>query len=129
MHNNLEPPIFNPKNFMPFNMLVINRNENEIQIRFQHTNRFNFLMVEELNEAFPDLGKHSGNAFLFDFTGISFIDTTGFRYLFFLLQKGREHKFDYHICNLSDEVKELIGKIDMELPPEIFSVKEEESCS
>ena len=110
-------------------MLVINQNENEIQIRFQNTNRFNFLMVEELNEAFPDLGKHSGGTIVFNFTGINFIDTTGFRYLLFLLAKGREHNFNYRISHLSDEVNELIKNVDIDFDLDSVLTKEPQSCS
>jgi len=110
-------------------MLVINRDESEIRIHFRNTNRFNFLMVEKLNESFPDLGQHSGDAFIFDFSGINFIDTTGFRYLLFLLKKGKEHKFDYRICNLSEEVKELIERTNMEFPSEIYSLASNETTS
>jgi len=110
-------------------MLVINRHKSEIQISFRNTNRFNFLAVEKLDKAFPDPGLYSGTVFVFDFSGISFIDTSGFRYLLFLLSKSREHNFDYRICNLSDEVKELIERIELDAPFDLQLFTKQELCS
>ncbi len=94
-------------------MVNINRRQNEIIISFQGTNRFNCFIADELEKHLPVFIKIKVCIITIDFQEIDFIDTSGFKFLIKLAVESREHDFTYKLCNLSEEVRELINRVDM----------------
>ena len=110
-------------------MFKITREENHFIVTFHNTNRFNCFIVEELSKQLSLFINSPGCKVSINFEGIDFIDSAGFNFFILLSDKAREHKFKYRICHMSDEVKELIKRIDLLDPPVKEALIETEPCN
>jgi len=98
-------------------MFKITREKNHFIITFHSTRRFNCFIVEELSKQLSLFISTPGCRVSVNFDGIEFIDSSGFKFLMTLARKAREHKFDFQLCHMSEEVKELISRIDLPYSP------------
>jgi len=61
-----------------------------------------------------ELVEEQGNSVLFDLDGIKFIDTSGFEVLLEITELARVCGSEFQLCNVSNDVMELINLLDLE---------------
>ena len=109
-------------------MFKITREKKHFIVTFHNTKRFNCFIVEELSKQLSLFISTPGCKVSVNFDGIEFIDSSGFNFLMILARKAREHKFDFQLCHMSEEVKELINRIDLPESAIKEAIVEAEPC-
>ena len=95
-------------------MLKIVKEEKLCKVELFQVNRLNTLFSELVQQQLKELVEEPGNSVLFNLEGIRFIDTSGFDVLIDIAQLAKKNGSDFHLCNVSDDVKELILLLDLE---------------
>jgi anti-anti-sigma factor len=77
-------------------------------------NRLNTLFSELVRQQLQELIREPGSEVIFNLEGIRFIDSSGFDVLQEIAAQAREAGSAFKLCNVSDEVKELILLLELE---------------
>lgn len=77
-------------------------------------NRFNTLFSELVKDQLMELVEETGITVIFDLKGIKFIDTSGFEVLKTLTEQARIFGSEFKLCNVTDDVKELMVLLELE---------------
>lgn len=93
-------------------MIKIHRDKQGFIVSFQNTNRLNCYVAEELKGLLPEFEQAKGCLVRINFEGITFIDTSGFQFLFELVKRSVEYDFSYRLCHVSEEVIELVRRVE-----------------
>ncbi len=89
-------------------MLKIEKKENQFKVELFQVNRLNTLFSDLVREQLADLIREPGAEVIFNLEGIRFIDTSGFEVLMEISDRAREFGSQFKLCNVSDDVRELI---------------------
>lgn len=92
-------------------MIKVHRNNQEFIVTFHITNRLNCFVAERLTGLLPEF-EQAQQMVKINFEGITFIDTSGFRFLFEFVRSTVEFDYSYRLCHVSDEVRELVEAVD-----------------
>lgn len=92
-------------------MINVHRDKQGFLVTFHNTNRLNCFVAEELTGLLPEFEQSKGSLVRINFKGITFIDTSGFQFLFELVKKSVEYGFPYRLCHVSEEVIELVDRV------------------
>ena len=95
-------------------MLKIVKEGNQCRVELFQVNRLNTLFSELVKEQLNDLIHEPGMEVIFNLEEIRFIDSSGFRVLLEITEKARENGIVFKLCNVTDEVKELIILLELE---------------
>ena len=79
-----------------------------------HVNRLNTLFSGLVKQQLQELVEESGTSVVFDLEGIRFIDTAGFEVLQDITEWASQHGNEFKLCNVTDDVKELIILLELE---------------
>ena len=108
-------------------MIKVHRNNQEFIVTFYNTNRLNCFAAEKLAGLLPEF-EQVQHLVRINFEGITFIDTSGFRFLFDFVRSSVEYEYPYRLCHVSDEIRELIEVVDHLEKETIVALKEAEPC-
>jgi len=89
-------------------MLKINKEGNQYKVELFQVNRLNTLFSELVQQQLQELVEEPGAHVVFNLEGIRFIDTAGFDVLLHINDHAHQHGSRFALCNVSDDVKELI---------------------
>lgn len=95
-------------------MLKIAKEENQYRVELFQVNRLNTLFSELVKEQLRELIEEPGAEVIFNLEGIRFIDTSGFEVLMEITDRAREVGSKFKLCNVSDDVKELVILLELE---------------
>jgi len=95
-------------------MLKIRKEGSEYRVELFRVNRFNTLFSELVKDQLKELVEETGMRVVFDLEGISFIDTSGFEVLKDITEHARIHGSEFELCNVTDDVKELMALLELE---------------
>ncbi len=94
-------------------MLKVAREEEKFIVSLFHVNKFNTLFSELIKEQLNDLVSVSGRHVIFNLAGIRFIDSSGFSTLKVAAEISQARGSHFQLCNVGDEVKELLSETDV----------------
>jgi anti-anti-sigma factor len=95
-------------------MLKIAKEENQYRVELFQVNRLNTLFSDLVREQLRELVEEHGAEVIFNLEGIQFIDTSGFDVLIEITEMAEANGNVFKLCNVTDEVKELIILMEME---------------
>ena len=89
-------------------MLKIAKDYDHYRVELFQVNKLNTLFSGLVYEQLRGLVEENGAKVVFDLDGISFIDSEGFRVLLQVSDLARLSGSEFKLCNVSEEVQELI---------------------
>lgn len=95
-------------------MLKIAKEGSEYRVELFQVNRLNTLFSELVKEQLKELVEEPGISVIFDLGGIRFIDSSGFEVLLTITEHARHYGSKFKLCNLTDDVKELMHLLELE---------------
>ena len=95
-------------------MLKIERDTNQYKVELFQVNRLNTLFSELVKQQLQELLVEPGTSVVFNLEDIRFIDTSGFEVLQEITQWAQQHGSQFKLCNVTDDVKELIVLLELE---------------
>jgi len=95
-------------------MLKIAKEENQYRVELFQVDRLNTLFSELVKEQLRELIEEPGADVVFNLEGIRFIDTSGFEVLMEITDRARQAGSQFKLCNVSDDVKELVIMLELE---------------
>ena len=95
-------------------MLKITRESYQCRVELFQVNKLNTLFSGLVKQQLQELVEESGTSVIFDLEGIKFIDTAGFEVLQEITSRAIHHGSSFKLCNVTDEVKELIILLELE---------------
>lgn len=95
-------------------MLKISKEESQYMVELFQVNRLNTLFSDLVKDQLRELIEEPGAEVLFNLEGIRFIDSSGFEVLMEITELARKHGSQLKLCNVTDEVRELINLQELE---------------
>ena len=95
-------------------MLKIAKEGNQYRVELFQVNRLNTLFSDLVKDQLRELIEEAGVEVIFNLEGIRFIDSSGFEVLMEISDRAREHGSQFKLCNVTDEVRELIIMLKLE---------------
>ncbi len=89
-------------------MLKIAKEDGRYLVSLFQVNKLNTLFSELIFQQLSDLVSEPGRKVIFNLQGVRFIDSSGFATLIRTTEIARAKSAEFKICNVSDEVMELI---------------------
>lgn len=103
-------------------MVRVKENKNNYFITIQKTDRLNALTGDILKDQLLRIVCRHKKKVVLSLAGIKFIDSSGVDALMTIVRRAREHDCSFRICDMSQEVYELIRlmkvRIVFEISPE-----------
>ncbi len=95
-------------------MLKVVKEDRRYRVELFQVNRLNTLFSDLVRQQLLELVEEPGVSVIFDLEGIRFIDTSGFEVLLTVHEHARLHGSTLKLCNLSDDVQELMMLLKLE---------------
>lgn len=95
-------------------MLKVAKEENAYRVQLFQVNRLNTLFSDLVREQLSELIRTRGTEVVFNLEGIRFIDSSGFDVLLEISKRARDSGSSFKLCNVGDDVRELISLLDLE---------------
>ncbi len=95
-------------------MLKIAKEKNQYRVELFQVNRLNTLFSDLVKQQLIELVQESGASVIFNLENIRFIDSSGFDVLLEVAQCARRHGNKFSLCNITDDVRELLILMDLE---------------
>ena len=95
-------------------MLKIANEGSQCRVELFQVNRLNTLFSSLVREQLQELVEEEGASVIFNLEGIRFIDTAGFQVLIEIAEHARQNGCQFKLCNVTEEVKELIILLELE---------------
>lgn len=102
-------------------MLKVAKEEDKFVVSLFNVNKFNILFSALVKEQLNDLVSVPGRHIIFNLSGIRFIDSSGFSTLKLAAEISQARGSRFQLCNVGDEVKELLSETDVYNAFEILS--------
>lgn len=94
--------------------MKIAREDNHCRVELFQVNRLNTLFSELVKEQLIELVEEPGNTVQFNLQDIRFIDSAGFDVLREVAQRAGEAGSRFQLCNVSEDVRELLVLTELE---------------
>ena len=95
-------------------MLKIAKEESQYRVELFQVNKLNTLFSGIVKQQLRELVDEPGVSVIFNLTGIRFIDSSGFDVLLEISERASHSGSQFKLCNISDDVRELIVLLDLE---------------
>jgi anti-anti-sigma factor len=95
-------------------MLKIAKEENQCRVELFQVNKLNTLFSELVKQQLIELVEECGTSVVFNLEEIHFIDSSGFDVLLEVSDRARELGSQLKLCNITDDVRELIILLELE---------------
>ena len=95
-------------------MLKIEKSKRGSKVELFQVNRFNTLFADLVRNQLAELVREPGAEVSFNLEGIRFIDSSGFAVLTEISELARECGSSFRLCNVTEDVKELIHLLGLE---------------
>ncbi len=95
-------------------MLKIAKEENQYRVELFQVNRLNTLFSDLVKQQLIELVEEPGVSVVFNLEDIRFIDSSGFDALLEVSECARMHGSQFSLCNISDDVRELLILLELE---------------
>ena len=95
-------------------MLKIAKEKNQYRVELFQVNRLNTLFSELVKQQLIELVEEPGASVVFNLEDIRFIDSSGFEVLLEASNRATMAGSKFSLCNITDEVRELIILMELE---------------
>ncbi|MBI9055578.1 MAG: STAS domain-containing protein [Bacteroidales bacterium] len=95
-------------------MLEVNKVENKYVVSFYNMNKLNVLNSNEIETKLFNLINQEGSSLALNFSGIKFIDSSGFDMLLKIYRVAKENNSELRFINLSEDLMELMRLVELE---------------
>lgn len=95
-------------------MLKIVKEGRDCKVELFQVNRLNTLFSDLVQQQLRELVEEPGTTVIFNLKDIRFIDTSGFNVLIEISDHAKEFGSEFKLCNISEDVKELIILLELE---------------
>ena len=95
-------------------MLKVIRESDYYRVELFQVNRLNTLFTDLVRDQLKEMLEVPGTKVMFNLEGILFIDSEGFRVLKEVNHFAKELGSEFLMCNVTEDVKELIILLDLE---------------
>ena len=95
-------------------MLKIAKDGSRFKVELFQVNRLNTLFSELVREQLLELIREPGVEVIFNLDEVRFIDSSGFDVLVEITERSKEHGSQFKLCNITDDVRELIILLELE---------------
>jgi len=95
-------------------MLKIAKEESQYRVELFQVNKLNTLFSGIVKQQLRELVDEPGVSVIFNLKGIRFIDSSGFDVLLEISERASHSGCQFKLCNISDDVRELIVLMDLE---------------
>lgn len=95
-------------------MLKIVKEESQCRVELFQVNKLNTLFSELVKQQLIELVEECGTSVVFNLEEIHFIDSSGFDVLLEVSARAREMGSQLKLCNITDDVRELIVLLELE---------------
>ncbi|MEE4196285.1 MAG: STAS domain-containing protein [Bacteroidales bacterium] len=95
-------------------MFTVDHLENKYIVSFYNVSRLSILNTEEIEQKIIPIIKNPGSHLIINWSGIKFIDSTGFELLLKIYRTSRIHNSTFGFINVSEEIKELFKLVELE---------------
>ncbi len=89
-------------------MLKVKQKGDNYFVSLTKITRINTLIADGLREQLNEIIKHPGRNVVLSLKNIKFIDSSGFEAILSVVKKSKKHNSNFRICDVSEEVYELI---------------------
>ena len=107
-------------------MLKLNIEDGIYKISFYRTRRLNTLIAEPLQEELMKIVSRPGREVVLSMEGLNFIDSSGFRAIMAVVTHAKNVGSHFRICDVSQEVYELLKLMKLSFVLEINPEKTQE---
>jgi len=107
-------------------MLKIAREDSQYRVELFQVNKLNTLFSDLVKQQLMELVEEAGVSVIFNLENIRFIDSSGFDVLKEISERARQYGSRFSLCNITDDVKELIVLLELEACFDICSCKKNE---
>ncbi len=101
-------------------MLQIKQKKKTFQVSLRKTSRINTLIADTIREELTGIVSVPGRTVIFSMQGIKFIDSNGFEAILTIVKRSQDSGSIFKICDVSEEVYELIKLMKLNVVFEIF---------
>jgi len=95
-------------------MLKIAKEGSQYRVELFQVDRLNTLFSDLVKEQLRELIEKPGAEVIFNLEGIRFIDSSGFEVLMEITDHARDIGSQFKLCNVTDDVKELVILLELE---------------
>ncbi len=95
-------------------MLKITKDIKQVRVELFQMEKLNTLFSGHVRDQLLDLVVQPGLTVVFSLEGVNFIDTSGFEVLLEVNREATRHGSMFKLCNVTDEVRELILLMELE---------------
>jgi len=107
-------------------MLKLKIEDGVYKVSFNKTNRLNSLIADPLRDELFKIVSKPGRQVMLSMKGICFIDSSGFEAIMAVVNRASEIGSKFRICNVSEDVYELLKLMKLKITLEIDPVKARE---
>ena len=100
-------------------MLHIKQKKETFHVSLRKTTRINTLIADAIKDELTDIVSVPGRTIIFSMHGIRFIDSNGFEAILTIVKRSRDSESIFKICDVSEEVYELIKLMKLNVVFEI----------
>lgn len=110
-------------------MLRVEKNRANYFLSFHKVTKINTLVADGMKEQLNEIVTHPNRMVVLSLQNIKFIDSSGFEAIMSVVRKARKHNSSFRICDVSEEVYELIKLMKLNVifeisPEKTFEFKE-----
>lgn len=95
-------------------MLTVDLVENKYLVSFYNVSKLNVLNSKEIESQLLQLVCKKDSNLILNFSGIKFIDSSGFEVLMNIYKESRINDSAVNFINLSDDLKELVKLVELD---------------
>lgn len=95
-------------------MLTVDKIENKYIVSFYNVSKFNILNSKEIESKLLPLVSQEDSNLTLNFSGIRFIDSTGFEVLMNIFKTSRNNNSNLSFINLSEDLMELMELVKLD---------------
>jgi len=101
------------------------RNGIEI-LSFENVSKLNILVAQSLKEEIAQYLNKPGKKIVLNLDGIEYVDSSGFGALLSILRNAKNNDSSFKVCNISEDVMELVKLLQLH---NVFEIHDDvESC-
>ncbi len=95
-------------------MIQVEKINNHFVVSFAGQKKLNIVIANDLKARLLKIIATPNRTLILDLDGIKFIDSEGFNVLISLLKAAENNNCAFKICNVSDEINELIELVELQ---------------
>jgi anti-sigma B factor antagonist len=110
-------------------MLQIKQKKETFHVSLSKTSRINTLIADAIRDELTEIVSLPGRTIIFSMQDVKFIDSNGFEAILAIVKRSREAESTFKICDVSEEVYELIKLMKLNVVFEIFPERHNQAYS